>query len=98
MTLTDGDIERIAQLIFEKLLDKQKKFEEEEEEIEQIYHIHDELGQIAVVSEQEFFEYELDRLIDLERKYVEEEEFEKANIIKNKIRKVKLKIKKQNGI
>ena len=25
MTLTDGDIERIAQLIFEKLLDKQKK-------------------------------------------------------------------------
>jgi len=97
MTLTDGDIERIAQLIFEKLLDKQKKFEEEEE-IEQIYHIHDELGQIAVVSEQEFFEYELDRLIDLERKYVEEEEFEKANIIKNKIRKVKLKIKKQNGI
>ena len=51
-----------------------------------------------MVSEQEFFEYELDRLIDLERKYVEEEEFEKANIIKNKIRKVKLKIKKQNGI
>ena len=98
MILTDGDIERIAQLIFEKLLDKQKKFEEEEEETEQIYHIHDELGQIAVVSEQEFFEYELDRLIDLERKYVEEEEFEKANIIKNKIRKVKLKIKKQNGI
>ena len=98
MTLTDGDIERIAQLIFEKLLDKQKKFEEEEEEIEQIYHIHDELGQIAVVSEQEFFEYELDRLIDLERKYVEDDEFEKANFIKNKIRKVKLKIKKQNGI
>ena len=50
MILTDGDIERIAQLIFEKLLDKQKKFEEEEEETEQIYHIHDELGQIAVVS------------------------------------------------
>ena len=71
MILTDGDIERIAQLIFEKLLDKQKKFEEEEEDTEQIYHIHDELGQIAVVSEQEFFEYELDRLIDLERKYVE---------------------------
>jgi len=95
MTLTDGDIERIAQLIFEKLLEKQKNFEEE---TEQVYHIYDELGKVEIVSEQEFYEYELDRLIDLERKYVEDEEFEKANIIKNKIRKVKLKIKKQNGI
>jgi hypothetical protein len=95
MTLTDGEIERIAQLIFEKLLEKQKNFEEE---TEQVYHIYDELGKVEIVSEQEFYEYELDRLIDLERKYVEDEEFEKANIIKNKIRKVKLKIKKQNGI
>jgi len=95
MTLTDGDIERIAQLIFEKLLEKQKSFEEE---TEQTYHIYDELGKVEIVSEQEFYEYELDRLIDLEKKYVEDEEFEKANIIKNKIRKVKLKIKKQNGI
>jgi len=43
MTLTDGDIERIAQLIFEKLLEKQKSFEEE---TEQVYHIYDELGKV----------------------------------------------------
>lgn len=92
MTLSNGEIERIAQLIFEKLLKNQDKLNEEERE--EIYHIYDDLGDVSVVDEEIFLNYELKRLNDLELKYVEKEEFEKADIIKNKINRIKLKIKK----
>lgn len=92
MTLNNDDIERIAELIFKKLLAHQKDYEEES--IEQIYQVHDEFGNISTVNEKIFLEYELDRLSYLEDKYANEEEFEKASIIKNKINKIKLKIKK----
>jgi len=92
MTLSNGEIERIAQLIFEKLLKNQDKLNEEERE--EIYHIYDDLGNVSVVDEEIFLNYELERLNDLELKYVEKEEFEKADIIKNKINRIKLKIKK----
>jgi len=94
MTLSNSDIERIAQLIFEKLLNNQSKLNQEEPK--EIYQVYDDLGNVSTVEEEIFLNYELERLDDLELKYVENEEFEKANIIKNKINKIKLKIKKLN--
>jgi CRISPR/Cas system type I-B associated protein Csh2 (Cas7 group RAMP superfamily) len=90
MTLSNSDIERIAQLIFEKLLNNQSKLNQEEPK--EIYQVYDDLGNVSTVEEEIFLNYELERLDDLELKYVENEEFEKANIIKNKINKIKLKI------
>lgn len=94
MALSDGDIERIAQLLFEKIIAKQNQYYENEE-ISQEYHVYDDMGNITVVNEIQFLKYELERLNELESKYVEQEEFEKAAIIKNKINKIKLKIKKE---
>jgi len=90
MALTDGEIERIAQLIFEKLVDKQSQ---ESDETAHQYVIYDEFGNSSSVSESEFFHYELERLYELENRYVGEEQYEKADIIKNKIRQIKLKLK-----
>ena len=91
MALTDGEIERIAQLIFEKLVDKQSK---ENNETTHQYVIYDEFGNSSSVSESEFFHYELERLYHLEKKYVDNEEYEKADMIKNKIRQVKIRLSK----
>ena len=88
MSLTDGDIERIAQLLFEKLLEKQS---EQPDNAAQQYVVYDEFGNSSSVSESEFFHYELERLYELENKYVGDEQYEKADIIKNKIRQIKLK-------
>jgi len=90
MALTDGEIERIAQLIFEKLIDKQSQ---ENNETKHQYVIYDEFGNSSSVSESEFFHYELERLYELENRYVGEEQYEKADIIKNKIRQIKLKLR-----
>jgi hypothetical protein len=90
MALTDGEIERIAQLIFEKLVDKQSQ---EGNESTHQYVIYDEFGNSSSVSESEFFHYELERLYELENRYVGEEQYEKADIIKNKIRQIKLKLR-----
>jgi hypothetical protein len=90
MSLTDGEIERIAQLLFEKLVENQSK---EQDNAVQQYVIYDEFGNSSSVSESEFFHYELERLYELENKYVGDEQYEKADIIKNKIRQIKLKLK-----
>jgi len=90
MALTEGEIERIAQLLFEKFLQHQKTVEKPENQ----YMVYDEFGNSSIVSEAEFYYYELERLYDLENKYVESEDYEKADIIKNKILKIKLKLSK----
>ena len=90
MALTEGEIERIAQLLFEKFLQHQKTVEKTENQ----YMVYDEFGNSSIVSEAEFYYYELERLYDLENKYVESEDYEKADIIKNKILKIKLKLSK----
>jgi len=92
MALSDGEIERIAQLIFEKIIAKQNQYYENEE-VSQEYHVYDDMGNVFIVNELQFLEYELERLNELESKYAEQEEFEKAAIIRNKINKIKLKIK-----
>jgi len=90
MALTEGEIERIAQLLFEKFLQHQKTVEKTGNQ----YMVYDEFGNSSIVSEAEFYYYELERLYDLENKYVESEDYEKADIIKNKILKIKLKLSK----
>lgn len=91
MSLTDDEIERIAQLLFEKLVEKQSQ---ETGESTHQYVVYDEFGNSSSVSESEFFHYELERLYELENKYVGEEQYEKADIIKNKIRQIELKLKR----
>jgi len=90
MILPDGEIERIAQLLFEKIIEKQNEYEAKNHQ----YVVYDEFGNSTTVSEHEFYRYELERLYELEKKYVEKEEYEKADIIKNKILKIKLKLSK----
>lgn len=90
MALTDYEIERLAQLIFEKIVHKQNEFEKNNNS----YIIHDEFGNATSVTEQEFFVFELERLTELEKKYVQEEQYEKADFIKNKILRIKLKLSK----
>lgn len=90
MILSDGEIERIAQLLFEKIIDNQNEYEKTNHQ----YVIYDEFGNSTTVSEHEFYQYELERLYELEKKYVKQEEYEKADIIKNKILRIKLKLSK----
>lgn len=89
--MTDGEIERIAQLVFEKLV---QYYKDNEHETTQQYVVYDEFGNSSSVSEFEFYHYELERLYHLEKKYVDNEEYEKADMIKNKIRQVKIRLSK----
>jgi len=90
MTLSNEEIERIAELIFKKILDKQAALEKESEHI---YHIYDDVGNVSVVNELAFLQVELDRCNELKDKYVNEEQFEKAMLLKDKIAELELKIK-----
>lgn len=94
MPLTDGEIERIAQLLFEKLMGLDQNFKSTENESQNIYAIYDDFGDQKIVDEKTFLNFEIERLKILEDRYVEKEEYEKADIIKNKILKIKLKIHK----
>ena len=89
--MTDGEIERIAQLVFEKLV---QYYKDNEQETTQQYVVYDEFGNSSSVSEAEFYHYELERLYHLEKKYVDNEEYEKADMIKNRIRQVKIRLSK----
>ena len=64
MSLKDDEIERIAQLIFEKIVHKENEFQKNNNS----YIIHDEFGNATSVTEEEFFVFELERLIELEKK------------------------------
>lgn len=89
MTLDKEDIEAVAQAIFERLVAYQEQFEKDNN----TYIISDEFGNSSMVSEEEYIQYEIDKLKDLERMHVEKENFEAAAIIQNKINKFKIKLK-----
>jgi hypothetical protein len=93
--MTDKEIEKIAELLFKKLIDFQNEFDNKPENIS--FHVYDDFGNSNTVDELTFFKYELDRLKDLENKYIENENYEKAAIIKNKLDKIKIKINKLNN-
>lgn len=91
MTLSDQDIERIAEALLKKLIEHKDTFQGE---VTNEYILQDEMGNSKHVTEKEYYMFELENLMRLERMYAEAEEYEKANIIKNKILKIKLKLSK----
>lgn len=90
MSLSEEELDIIAKKLFERLIEHQNEFEKENHQ----YVIYDEFGNSQTVSESEFYHYELERLYELESKYVNNEEYEKADMIKNKILRIKLKLSK----
>lgn len=93
--MTNEEIEKIAELLFKKMINLQHEFDNKQNEVS--YHVYDEFGNSSKIDELSFFHYELDRLKDLENKYIEEEKYEKAAIIKNKLDKILIKINKLNN-
>ena len=90
MALTEQEIEQIAELLFKKLI----KYQEQFEKTTQSFMVSDEFGNNTQVSEIEFYGFELHKLEKLLETYVENEDYEKAEIIKNKIRILRIKINK----
>jgi hypothetical protein len=90
MNLTDEELQKIADSLFEKLIKHQDKYEEETKH----YMIYDNFGNSKTVSEKDFYINEVERLIELEKDYAENEEYEKAKIISNKIKNIKIKLNK----
>lgn len=90
MALTEQEIEKIAELLFQKLLKNQEAHEKET----QTFMVSDEFGNNTQVSEIEYYGWELHKLEKLLETYVDNEDYEKAEIIKNKIRILRLKINK----
>ena len=88
MNLSEEELDIIAEKLFQKLMKQQEAFEQQNN----TYIINDEFGNNRTVTELEYLHFELYKLEDLESKYVADEDYEKANIIKNKIRHIKNKI------
>ena len=88
--MTNAEIDKLADAILNKLLEHWKK----EENQQHHYVVTDEFGNSRNVTEYEYLQYELHKLEQLEKRYAKNEEFEKANIIKNKINRLVNKIKK----
>ena len=89
--MTDKEIDKLADLIADKLIAKQREYDEQ-------FHIdlqetmEKEEGFIRQVSEEELILAEIARLMTLLSSYEEREQYEKAAIIKNKIDKLKNKL------
>ena len=90
MSLTEDDINKIADALFKKLMEQQEKYEKENN----TYIISDEFGNSKNVDELEYLHIELLKMEELLETYVKNEEYEKATIIKNKIRMIRNKIQK----
>jgi len=90
MALSEQEIELIAELLFQKLIRHQESYEKQT----QTFMVNDEFGNTTQVTEIEYYSWELHKLERLLETYVSNEDYEKAEIIKNKIRMLKIKIKK----
>jgi hypothetical protein len=89
--MTDKEIDKLADLIADKLIAKQREYDEQ-------FHIdlqetmEKEGGFIRQVSEEELILAEIARLMTLLSSYEDKEQYEKAAIIKNKIDKLTKKL------
>jgi hypothetical protein len=89
--MTDKEIEKLAELITDKLIAKQKEYDEQ-------FHIDlqetmmKDGGFVRQVPEEELLLAEIARLMTLLSSYEDKEQYEKAAIIKNKIDKLKTKL------
>jgi len=86
--MTNKEIDKLAELISDKLIAKQKEYDEQ-------FHVDlqetmkDNMGSARNVSQEELLLAELARLMTLLSSYEDKEQYEKASIIKNKIDKLK---------
>jgi hypothetical protein len=90
--MTEKEIEKLAELITDKLIAKQQEYDEQ-------FHIDlqetmmKDGGFVRQVPEEELLLAEIARLMTLLSSYEDKEQYEKAAIIKNKIDKLKTKLK-----
>lgn len=89
--MTEKEIEKLAELITDKLIAKQQEYDEQ-------FHVDlqetmmKDGGFVRQVSEEELLLAEIARLMTLLSSYEDKEQYEKAAIIKNKIDKLKNKL------
>ena len=89
--MTEEQMEKLANLIVDKLLAKQKEYDEQ-------FHVDlqetmkDNLGNARHVAEEELLLAEIARLMTLLSSYENKEQYEKAAIILKKIRKIAKKL------
>ena len=89
--MTEKEIEKLAELITDKLIAKQQEYDEQ-------FHIDlqetmmKDGGFVRQVSEEELLLAEIARLMTLLSSYEDKEQYEKAAIIKNKIDKLQDKL------
>ena len=89
--MTEKEIEKLAELITDKLIAKQQEYDEQ-------FHVDlqetmmKDGGYIRQLSSEELILSEIGRLMTLLSSYEDKEQYEKAAIIKNKIDKLKNKL------
>jgi hypothetical protein len=90
--MTEEEMNKLADIIVDKLIEKQKEYDEQ-------FHIDiqetmmKDGGYIRQLSTEELLLAEIGRLMTLLSSYEDKEQYEKAAIIKNKIDKLKNKLK-----
>ena len=86
--MTNKEIDKLAELISDKLIAKQKEYDEQ-------FHVDlqetmkDNMGSARNVGQEELLLAELARLMTLLSSYEDKEQYEKASIIKDKIDQLK---------
>ncbi len=89
--MTEKEIDKLAELIADKLIAKQKEYDEQFH-IDLQETISDKLGNVRHVSEEELLLAELARLMTLLSSYEKSEQFEKAAVIHGKIKNIEKKL------
>ena len=89
--MTEKEIDKLAELIADKLIAKQKEYDEQFH-IDLQETISEKLGKVEYVSKEELLLAELARLMTLLSSYEKSEQYEKAAIIAGKINNIKEKL------
>ena len=89
--MTNKEIDKLAELIADKLIAKQKEYDEQFH-IDLQETISDKLGKVEYVSKEELLLAELARLMTLLSSYEKSEQFEKAAVIHGKIKHIEEKL------
>ena len=95
--MTEDEIEklaeRVAQLVMIGLIEKQKEWDQQfTTDVNDMFS--DGLGNVRMIDEEELLLAELARLMTLLSTYEEKEQYEKAAIVNNKIKKIQTKLNK----
>ena len=95
--MTEDEIEklaeRVAELVMIGLIEKQKEWDQQFTTDENDM-FSDGLGNVRMIDEEELLLAELARLMTLLSTYEEKEQYEKAAIVNNKIKKIQTKLNK----